>query len=104
MVHICLFNEFFALGKILRYNISTLAGPSKKAGRWFADSVSQNISASLLERPVRYPNEIYYAGARETDRAFILTASSPPFMVKRLEYHKQWKDEKIYDGADQSGA
>lgn len=85
------------IGKILRYDISTSAGSSKKAGRWFADSVSQNTSASLVERPARYPNEIHYEGARETDRAFILPASSPPFMVKRVEYHKQWKDAQIYD-------
>ena len=85
------------IGKILRYDISTSAGSSKKAGRWFADSVSQNTSASLVERPARYPNEIHYEGARETGRAFILPASSPPFMVKRVEYHKQWKDAQIYD-------
>lgn len=85
------------IGKILRYDVSTSAGSSKKSGRWFADSVSENSSASLVERPARYPNEIHNEGARQTGRAFIIPASGQPFIIERSEYFQQWKSDKIFD-------
>ena len=35
---------------------------------------------------MRRPNEIHEDGTRETMRAFIIPASSPPFMVRRVNY------------------
>ncbi|MEM7069261.1 MAG: type IV secretory system conjugative DNA transfer family protein [Pseudomonadota bacterium] len=88
------------IGKILRYDVSTSAGSSKKSGSWFADSVSQNSSAALVERPARYPNEIHSDGARQTGRAYVVPASGEPFMVMRAEYHVEYKNDQIFDSED----
>jgi hypothetical protein len=49
---------------------------------------------------VRRPNEVHHEGSRETGRAFIIPASSKPFMVMRTNYFDQWKATKIYDSLE----
>jgi len=74
------------MGNVLTWEISRSLGTSKKPYQFSPDSVSENQSAALHERPVRRPNEIHEDGTRETMRAFIIPASSPPFMVRRVNY------------------
>lgn len=85
------------LGNVLRWEISKSAGSSTKAGDFFAASTSENLSTALHERPVRRPNEVHTDGARDEYRAFIVPASSEPFMVQRIEYFRQWQNDQIYD-------
>lgn len=85
------------IGNTLTWEISKSAGSSKEAGKWFAKNVSENQSTALQERPVRRPNEVHAKGSRETARAFILPASSEPFMVLRANYFDQWREAKIFD-------
>lgn len=85
------------LGNVLRWEISKSAGSSTKAGDFFAASTSENLSTALHERPVRRPNEVHTDGARDEYRAFIVPASSEPFMVRRVEYFRQWQNDQIYD-------
>ena len=88
------------IGNALIWEISKSAGTSKEAGRWFAKTLSENQSTALQERPVRRPNEVHTDGSRETGRAFILTASSEPFMVARANYFDQWRGKKIFDAPE----
>jgi len=88
------------IGNALTWEISKSAGSSKEASKWFAKSVSENQSTALQERPVRRPNEVHADGSRETGRAFILPASSAPFMVARANYFDQWRDAQIFDSPE----
>lgn len=74
------------MGNVLTWEVSQSLGTSQKPMQFRVESVSKNQSAALHERPVRRPNEIHEDGTRETMRAFIIPASSKPFMVWRVEY------------------
>lgn len=88
------------IGNTLTWEISKSAGTSTQAGKWFASTSSENSSTALQERPVRRPNEVHHEGSRETGRAFIIPASSQPFMVARANYFDQFNDAKIYDSLE----
>lgn len=88
------------IGNTLTWEISKSAGTSTQAGKWFSSSSSENQSTALQERPVRRPNEVHADGSREEGRAFILPASSEPFMVARANYYDQWKNDKIFDSPE----
>ena len=77
------------MGNVLTWEVSESLGTSKKPMQFVVDSISKNQSAALHERPVRRSNEIHEDGSRETMRAFIIPASSPPFMVKRVNYMEE---------------
>lgn len=86
------------LGNVLTWEISSSASSTAPRGAWKSTSVSESKSAGLHERPVRRPNEVHYEGARETNRAFIVPASSEPFMVWRCNYHdRDYYDAGLYD-------
>jgi type IV secretion system protein VirD4 len=74
------------MGNVLTWEVSQSLGTSQKPMQFSVDSISKNQSAALHERPVRRPNEIHEDGTRETMRAFIIPASSKPFMVRRVNY------------------
>lgn len=74
------------LGTVMVWEVSESYGTSKKPVEFFASSVSANKSAALHERPVRRPNEIHEAAPRESMRAFVIPASTQPFMVQRCGY------------------
>lgn len=74
------------MGNVLTWEVSQSLGTSQKPMQFSVDSISKNQSAALHERPVRRPNEIHEDGTRETMRAFIIPASSKPFMVRRINY------------------
>lgn len=74
------------MGNVLTWEVSQSLGTSQKPMQFGVESVSKNQSAALHERPVRRPNEIHEDGTRETMRAFIIPASSKPFMVWRVNY------------------
>ena len=74
------------MGNVLTWEVSESLGSSRKPMQLEVESISRNKSAALHERPVRRPNEVHDEGSRETQRAFIIPASSKPFMVERIDY------------------
>lgn len=74
------------LGSVMTWEVSESVGSSREPKKIFASSLSTNKSAALHERPVRRPNEVHEDATRETMRAFVIPASTPPFMVLRSAY------------------
>ncbi|MEP2731317.1 MAG: type IV secretory system conjugative DNA transfer family protein [Ascidiaceihabitans sp.] len=74
------------MGNVLTWEVSESLGTSRKPMQFEVESISKNKSAALHERPVRRPNEVHEDGSRETLRAFIIPASTKPFMVSRVDY------------------
>ena len=79
------------MGKILTdeqsYSESTSQTGKQKNQR--QHSISR--STGQKERAVKWANEIHYEGVRETMKAFVISASSAPFMIERVPYFKHFK-------------
>lgn len=71
------------LGKIIVPE-SSYSTSSSVSG--FSGSRSKSTSKGLRERAVRFSNEVHEQGARETMRAFIISASGKGFTVERVPY------------------
>ena len=61
---------------------------------------SQTRSISKQQRAVRWPNEIHHQGARQHNLGFVISASTPPFMIERLAYFDTYKTTHYDDPAD----
>lgn len=84
------------LGSVMVWEVSESYGTSKNPVEFFASSVSTNKNAALHERPVRRANEIHEDATRETMRAFVIPASTQPFMVQRCSY-MELGEQELFD-------
>ena len=80
------------MGRVMTWEKSHSVGGAKQRGQLWLSSLNVSESASMRERAVRLPNEVHAEGARDTMRAFIIPASSEPFMVQRREYEDVFAD------------
>ena len=87
------------MGNVLTWEVSESLGSSRKPMQFEVESISKNKSAALHERPVRRPNEVHDEGSRETLRAFIIPASTKPFMALRSDYMKR-NNTGLFDSPD----
>ncbi|MBL4642858.1 MAG: type IV secretory system conjugative DNA transfer family protein [Flavobacteriaceae bacterium] len=87
------------LGQVRDYESSFSSGTSRDPDSAGARNRTDGESIALRDRAIRWPNEIHKEGAREENRAFIISASGPPFMVERVEYMKQ-QGQGLYDSME----
>lgn len=87
------------LGQVRDYERSYGASTNRDPDDAMARGRSDSANLSLKDRPIRWSNEIHTEGAREEMRAFVISASSPPFTVERVEYMSQ-AGQALYDSLE----
>ncbi|MEO1476312.1 MAG: type IV secretory system conjugative DNA transfer family protein [Pseudomonadota bacterium] len=81
------------LGKVMEeresYSHSSNMAPARGDEIGMAASgVGSSVSTGLVERMVLWPHEVREFGARERQRAFVITPMSRSFTIRREDYHQ----------------
>lgn len=87
------------MGPILDWERTYSDSQSRQPGGFEATGISHSANLALRERAIRWPSDIHAEGARETMRAFVISADGAPFTVRRVPY-TDWQGQGFFDSPD----
>lgn len=87
------------MGPILDWERTYSDSQSRQPGGFESTSISHSANLAMRERAIRWASDIHAEGARETMRAFVISADGAPFTVRRVPY-TNWHDQGVFDSPE----
>ncbi|MDP4026627.1 type IV secretory system conjugative DNA transfer family protein [Methylobacterium sp. NEAU 140] len=84
------------MGPILEWERTYSDSRSRQPDGYETTGISHSANLSLREQAIRWPSDIHAEGARQTMRAFVISADGAPFTVRRVPY-TDWQGQGVFD-------